>query len=787
MSEVLRPPESPRVLFIGNFRSDETDDSPFLNRWHELRSFRESGEHLELGVGPLTVEQCIELMVARVGRDNEVVRRQAVEFCQETGGNALFINELIDCFDPDADSFQPLSIQEVIERKLSQLPDDAVQLLDVIAVAGQAICLNEAAEAVGYESLPVATINHMRTAQLVRYTGSEDELTVDTYHDRIRETALEQQDVPARRELHRKLAEVIESRALSATPVLREAIELGEIEENTLSDARIYDLSYHFNAAGDKAKAWKYALLAAEQAKRTFAFEVAAEQYKIAKRNSDSAPDSFRFRIGEGYGESLLLSGRYTKADQAFANITDLTDDALERARIECFQGELAYKRGDVLGSIHCYETALRRLGQNVPRSRMGTFFSLLAQVGIQACHTILPTTWYQRKKPAGAKVTLTGTLLDRLSMSNWWVFTPNMLWAHLAAMNLAERFPPTRQLVFSYGLHAAPVSVLGMFNRGYRYGQRAIELSKEMNDLWGQGHTYNFRGMGLVGGARYEQSLDDVERAINLLGQTGDAWELTVAEYHRALNHYRLGNVSNAIEAAIDSFQHCVLLGDDGMAQVAIDVWSKSTLGRLPFEELAMCFRSLPSNTMSANMKLQAEGRWHLQHCRTGEAIECFDQARRMARDGLVINMYTVPSVVWLAAALREHADSVETSERAPLQKKALKFARISRRLGRFFPQDLPQAYREIALVLDALGNSKRALRHAQKSCAVALSQNAKHEHAQSALVCGKLRKKLGLDNADSKIAEAESELAGFQDMIETAMASTATRLAKLSAPETV
>ena len=107
---------------------------------------------------------------------------------------------------------------------------------------------------------------------------------------------------------------------------------------------------------------------------------------------------------------------------------------------------------------------------------------------------------------------------------------------------------------------------------------------------------------------------------------------------------------------------------------------------------------------------------------------------------------------------------------------------ARLSCRLARFFPQDLPHALREIALLMEARGNMKQALRYAERSCTIADSHKAKYEHAQSALVCAKIRQQLGLENADPRLEEAERELARFHSMVDTAMANIGTRMANLS-----
>lgn len=150
--EVLRPPEEPVLLFLGSFRNDETEQSRFLNEWEALQQ-RESVAlpSREVGVGPLSLDECVELVLLQTGKDNDAVRRRAVEFFQETGGNPFFLCELVDCFDPETDSFEPVPLSEVIARKLKSLPSGSQLLLEAVAVSGQASPVEEVSKAAGYE------------------------------------------------------------------------------------------------------------------------------------------------------------------------------------------------------------------------------------------------------------------------------------------------------------------------------------------------------------------------------------------------------------------------------------------------------------------------------------------------------------------------------------------------------------------------------------------------------------------------------------------------------------
>src|SRR5262249_26984838 len=139
---------------------------------------------------PLTVEECTELVVGLLGKDDDRIRRRAAEFALETRGNPFLLIELAGCFDPETDSFEPMPLHEVLGRKLSRLPAEAGPLLEVVAVSGQALPLDEASRTAGHAASPMATLTRMRNERLIRLIGPEDRPLVDTYHDRVRETVL---------------------------------------------------------------------------------------------------------------------------------------------------------------------------------------------------------------------------------------------------------------------------------------------------------------------------------------------------------------------------------------------------------------------------------------------------------------------------------------------------------------------------------------------------------------------------------------------------------------------
>jgi tetratricopeptide (TPR) repeat protein len=169
----------------------------------------------------------------------------------------------------------------------------------------------------------------------------------------------------------------------------------------------------------------------------------------------------------------------------------------------------------------------------------------------------------------------------------------------------------------------------------------------------------------------------------------------------------------------------------------------------------------------MSTVHGMLAEGHWHSYRGRTAEALQAYEQAAEMVRKSLCVNAHTILTVPMLAMGLRLHADAVQPGDAhqaEQLRRRAYRVARWATRLTRLFPAAYPMALRERALILAASGKMNEALKHADKSCAVAETQEAKYEHARSLLVRGKLAKQLGLSGTEEQIRTAEAAIQAIE-----------------------
>lgn len=769
--EILRPPAAPRMLFIGTFRSDEADESPFLREWHELQRVNATEmDQRDVSVGPLSLEQSTEVVINLLGSDSGSIRRRAVQFHAQTGGNPYLLTELAGCFDPASNSFHATDIHGVLAQKLAGLPADAHPILASVSVSGQALDAGEAVAAAGVASSSENLLIAMRKARLLRVVGNK----VDTYHDRIRYAVVDKLDSAARQDMHARLANVIEETDGGLSDAELEMLTSSGERAETKPIARVFDLAYHWDAAKNQQRALAYGLAAAAQARDQFALDVAAEQYGLADRNSGNAPPPVQFQLARGQGEVLLLNGQFKSAEEKLDQALPLADSSYDTAAIIGLKGLLARKMGMITKSVEHLEDAVERLGVSVPRSLFGLGVALTKQISIQAMHTIFSRKLHQQRPDRESE--LCNTLLGQMEWSYFMFNIPHLLWASFVGLNRAERVPPSNSLVLQYIVHANDMAVIGWFSRAERYYDRARDLSGRLNDQWGAATASAHRALGSIIAARYDYGIEHARQGVEQLSRVGDIGEKHTAQYFLALLLYRMGDLSEAARESFELLQSCVRHEDNLAGTPALSLYVQSSRGEAPFNLLVDSVRLLPGYLAAEIQMAMAEGCWYGSNGRTAEAVEKYEQAWKLSYQNRYVLQFNLAILSELATALRRHAEAWEEQghDATAIRKRWQRVTRMAVRLSWFIKTERPHALRELALVSDYRGKPGKALKLAKKSCRIADQHKAQYQYAQSLLVQGRLEKESGVPGADDRLKMAQARIAQIESAVRDTVGST-------------
>ncbi|MBL9123952.1 MAG: AAA family ATPase, partial [Planctomycetaceae bacterium] len=498
--EAVESKHDRHVLIVAAYRAEEVGPDHLLRR-------ADPRVHLRLPpLEPDEVRQLVESMagplpglvvrtIERLAEGSPFMAAAVLRGLVESG--ALFAQ-------PDGWGVEPAAIADAgsseraasfLARRLELLPPATIELLSTGAVLGKEFDLRMALELTGQTTeLSIAALDEARQRQLVwmRPDGAHCVFV----HDKIRTAALERMAVERRQSLHRQAAHYL----------LEHAPESAS------------DLAYHFDASGDSEAALPFALRAAEQARAQHSLEIAEQQYRIALRGAQT--DAMRFRVVEGLGDALMLRGRYDSAGELFKAAAAVADGPYAKAEILGKLGELAFKRGDMSTAIDDFTAGLRLLRRFVPRSSWLACVVLGWEGVVQVFHSALPKLLVHRiPRPPNDAERLSLRLLSNFAHGCWYSRSKVMsLWAHLRAMNLGERYQPSRELAQSYSEHGPGMSLVGAFGRGLDYSQRSIEMRRALGDTWGQGQSLVFHGITLFAASRVDECVEKCRMAVRIL-----------------------------------------------------------------------------------------------------------------------------------------------------------------------------------------------------------------------------------------------------------------------------
>jgi tetratricopeptide (TPR) repeat protein len=273
LKHLARTAASLRLLVLGTFRESDLTPAHILSP--VLADLRRESAVSRLSLQGISADAVASMLTA-IGI-KQPVGSLAEAIWSSTAGNPFFVAELANHLaqggslltdlagELKGDAIVPQSVREVVDRRLNRLAPNSVALLGIAAVIGQQfdlVVLEAVADAVDESAVLDSLDEGIAAALIAELPGSADQYRFN--HAIVRMALCERLSGARRRRMHRRIGEVLETRA-----------------DGDASKC-VDELAYHWSAAQDVDKALIYLARAGRKAQDFLAYESAIDYFERA-------------------------------------------------------------------------------------------------------------------------------------------------------------------------------------------------------------------------------------------------------------------------------------------------------------------------------------------------------------------------------------------------------------------------------------------------------------------------------------------------------------------------
>ena len=721
---ILQPPDPPQVLFMGSVRKDEEEKSPFFATWNKNAPAR-PGAWLEqiIEVEPLTEKECLGYVQRRFPNSN-IDPKEISALFSNSKGNPYFLEQLLEGFNQEQGSFQPIPIEQSIKRKLARCGSDANEVLDLIAVAGRSLPIKQIAEFLATSSTPSATITHMRSEKLVRLIGASDDQLVDTYHDKIREATNGQIDLQQKKKMHLRFADIfLAKQSIDGTENhLELAEQFGE---------QIFEIAHHLFEAGD-TRAGKYQMSAAQIALDAYANENALEHLRKAEAiGLEDAKFVSSFDLNFMYGRAHFSSEDFENAVLRLEQSLVFAKRKVDRANANGLLAQIYFKKSDYILALKYFDTAFNELGQKLPKTNIGKLFASV--VAVFRFH-FLPkwADFLLRRRPQSELESLAELNNSQfLMMSQLDVYL--LLYFSARACLLARHLERNRTRINSLAIYASICSFLGVNWLSRRLVHKAVQLEK--NEANGVADLFN--GWRQYCNGQLPEALSSIELGKERLKRTGEyfymmcfhvewhTWAIIGTSKHFIASARHEGIIASKSGDKLGMAYSFYGLAEGYAKNGNTDLAIQNGRGSVELlEPINSSFLCVAYNQLS-RAQIQS-GEYSNARITVSKSLKLIPKLR-------LVEISSPAFPLYVESVLESQWHSKSNSLAAKDIRKASRVAFIGRRVAWLFPNLRPHSFRVSARLCTAKGKTKKALKYFDKAIAAAEKIGARYEHARA------------------------------------------------------
>ncbi len=540
-SGLVHHPEVVPILMLATCRSDLIDSSQLV-----LALVGDESPHFVaprmIAVDSLSDEESTRLarLMGRTESDS------VSALVAEAGGHPLFLTELARAQADSGAVDETLQLDELLQRRVSRLPEEAQALLSASALAARPMPVDLLSQAAQIRDEPAA-VAALLSARMVRSSIRGETEHLEPYHDRIRHAVAAMIDDQERRHWHRRIARALEWSK--------------EIEPIALVE--------HWLAAGEPARAAGYATAAAKRAEQRMAFWQSAQYQRISIELLPLSPGQL-VSAWSHLAETLVKAGAPTDAAGAFQQAAHHAPEELATPLLGQAASELI-RAGKIDDGLAVAKEVLDRVGLALPESNGRIIASILARRAWLKLRGLRFRERDEADRPAtllhkfDAVHSLTSGLSFVLPIHGAYLQLRQLDWA------LASGDP--YRVALAIHLEVGFRSLAGARNRRQvdRLVDQAQALGRQLGSDGVLGVSLAGRGLSCFLAGEFGQACDDIERGEVLLRGAhgfGLRWQRAVAAIYRESAAIYLGRLRSAAERIPLLVQQALENGDEYSAR---------------------------------------------------------------------------------------------------------------------------------------------------------------------------------------------------------------------------
>ena len=633
-----------------------------------------------------------------------------------------------------------VSSESILKRLLNFLDEEVRSILMVAAVIGKRFNSEQLKHLLNLSSSALEhRLDSAVKGHVIIQNGTSGSYIF--FHDKLRESLLSELTESSKKKLHYELA----SNLSTEDPEL------------------VFDLAYHLDAAGEQKEAFVYALKAGTLARERYALELAEQNFRIALKGTDDSTTSSMIReIHKNLGEVLMLQGNYDEAKQEFLAALEYESSSTDHVEALCQLGELLFKQGNISETIETLEKSLEIYHKKIPHKRWELWLDLCYELLIQIMHRLGLVV---RVKKTREEI-ITNRIYNRMSYAYYFIDSLRAVWAVIKQMNHAERLAgPSTELGQAYANYSALFLMIPWNKASLWCIKKSLENRVKVKDLWGQGQSLHAAVSNHYIAGRFQTAIATSQEARKLLKVTGDRWEHNDCHYIESMALYRLGRLKEALTMSKEIYREADKIGDAHSCGFALSVWARASGGDVPEDLIEKELSRLKSDVMTTLSVLETKGIRLIYLNDYKAAIHVLKEAfDKMVSSNIRIE-YIGSIPLYYATALRKQLETVPIhfhEGRKSDLKELKKACQAALKWGERFPNNLPHALREMALLKSLEFKPRSAVKLLKKSIQLAVKQSAAFEVAKGLIELEKI------DPRETKTAELKKKFPPVKTMLD-------------------